>query len=384
MNDKSHIDGTLRRGDGLRLALVLWNGSVGGAETLSISLAEHLCRIGANVTVVFVQSPWPLASRLSTAKVPYRSVGLARGRDVLRHPRRYASEVANAGADGALLLECGFMGAALRAGGYRKPIVAVEHGALLGLERFSTPRRLFWRIDRLSGAWADDTEVAVSDFMLDKLSRHSHARRIQRIYNGIDSDAYIPAAKRPTGRGAELVVGFAGRLIPGKGADLLIRAVAQASEQVPVRLLIAGEGSERTALTSLARALDADAKVRFLGAIDDMPDFWRQCDIAAVPSDTFIESFSMVTLEAMTCGKPIVASRNGAIPELIVDGITGILVTPGDGDAWAQALVAYTNEPEVRSAHGAAARARAIECFDINDGAQAYLDLFTELAVSRL
>lgn len=363
--------------------MVLWNGNLGGAETLGIALAERLCRLGANVTIVFVQRPWPLATRLSSTDVPYKSLGLARGRDVLSHPRRYAFEVADAGADGALLLECGFMGAALRAGGYRRPIVAVEHGALLGLERFSRLRRLLWRIDRLSGAWADSAEVAVSDFMLDRLRRHAHAGQIRRIYNGIDPDTYLPVAKLPTDDGNDLVVGFAGRLISGKGADHLIRAVAQANEQVAVKLLIAGDGPERTALTSLARALRADSKIRFLGAISDMPDFWQRCDIAAVPSGTFIESFSMVTLEAMTCGKPIVASRNGAIPELIVDGVTGTLVTSGDVGAWAQALVAYAMKPDLQRAHGVAARTRAIEHFHIDDCAQTYLDLFRELDMIR-
>jgi len=365
------------------LAVVLWNGNLGGAETLSIALAERMNRLGANVTIVFVQEPWPLASRLASSEVQSTSLGLAHGRDVMRHPRRYAAGVATAGTDGALLLECGFMGAALRAGGYRGPIVAVEHGALLGLERFSKLRRLFWRIDRLSGAWADDAEVAVSDFMLRKLCRHSHARRIQRIYNGIDPDTYIPVAEPTAHHGDDVVVGFAGRLIPGKGADNLIRAVAQANEQFPIKLLIAGDGPEHIELTSLAHILGADSKIHFCGTINDMPSFWRQCDIVAIPSDTFIESFSMVTLEAMTCGRPSVASRNGAIPELIVDGVTGTLVDPGDIAALTRALVDYAEQPALRRSHGAAARTRASECFHIDVCAQAYLDLFVELATNR-
>jgi glycosyltransferase involved in cell wall biosynthesis len=366
-----------------RLAVVLWNGNLGGAETLSVALAERMGRLGGNVTVVFVQGAWPLAERLASSEIEHKTIGLAHGRDVLRHPRRYAAEVTDAGADGALLLECGFMGASLRAGGYGGPIVAVEHGALLGLERFSPLRRLCWRIDRLSGAWADDAEIAVSDFMLSKLRRHSHARLIRCIHNGIDPNTYIPR-DRPSGDpGAEVVVGFAGRLIRGKGADKLIRAIAQANEQIPVKLVIAGDGPERAELTSLAREVGAESRVRFLGVVNDMPDFWQRCDVAAVPSDTFIESFSMVTLEAMTCGRPSVASRNGAIPELILDGVNGTLVAPGDVGALARALVDYAKHPELRRAHGAAARARAIEQFHIDDSALAYLDLFSELATSR-
>jgi glycosyltransferase involved in cell wall biosynthesis len=366
-----------------RLALILWNGNVGGAETLSVSLAERLRQLGAEVTIVFVEQPLPLAERLRSARVPYRSLGFGRGRDVLRYPRRYAAEAARSGPDGALLVERGFMGAALRLGGYRGPVVAVEHGSLLELPNLSIPQGLLQRINYLSGAWADNAEVAVSDFMLDRTCRHPHARQIQRIYNGIDPDMYLPGARPATDEGNGLVVGFAGRLIPGKGADHLIRAVAQTGRQRAVKLLIAGDGPERTRLTSLARTLGADSKVDFLGVIDDLPAFWRRCDVATMPSDTFVESFSMVTLEAMTCGKPIVASRNGAVSELMIDGVTGTLVDPGNVDALTRALVDYAEQPALRRAHGEAARTRAIERFHIDACAQAYLDLFGGLARSR-
>lgn len=363
-----------------KLAVVLWNGNLGGAETLSIALAERMTRLGVNVSIVFVQKPWPIAERLAASEIPYVSLGLVHGRDVLRHPRRYAVGVARAGPEGALLLECGFMGASLRAGGYRAPIIAVEHGALLGLERFSRIRRPVWKIDRWSGAWADDAEVAVSDFMLEKLRGHPHAGRIQRIYNGIDPDTYRPAAESVEARRGDMVVGFAGRLIPGKGADNLIRAVAQANERAPIKLLIAGNGPERAGLAALASALRVKSSIDFLGTVNDMPDFWQQCDVVAVPSDTFIESFSMVTLEAMTSGRPIIASNNGAIPELIVDGVSGTLVEPGDVDALATALACYAEQPEIRREHGVAARNRAVKHFHIDDCARSYLSLFGELA----
>lgn len=367
------------------LALVLWNGNVGGAETLNAALAEHLCRLGAHVTIVFIGTPRPLAERLSYADIPYRSLGLGPGHKVLRHPRQFAAEIARSGPDGALLVERGFMGVALRAGGYRGPIVAVEHGTLLFEQQDLTrPQRLLRRIGRFSGAWAANAEIAVSDFMLEKMRRHSHARRIMRIYNGIDPDTYLAAPQALTDPSAGVTVGFAGRLVPGKGADHLIQAFAQVSVQHSAKLLIAGDGPERSRLSSLAQTLGADSRIEFLGVVDDLSTFWRRCDIAAVPSDTFIESFSMVTLEAMACGKPIVAARNGAIPELIVDGITGTLVAPGDVGDMVQALVAYAEHSEMRRSHGMAARARAIERFHIDVCAQAYLDLFGELAGAGL
>jgi glycosyltransferase involved in cell wall biosynthesis len=383
MIDRSYNDSAPEPGRKPRLALVLWNGNVGGAETFSVSLAARMRQFGADLTVVFVERPLSMSERLSTARIPHRSLGLERGREVLRHPRRYAAEVTRSGPDGALLVERGFMGAALRIGGYRQPIIAVEHGALLELPALSKPQRLLELTNYLSGAWADNAEVTVSDFMLNHTRQHPHTPCLRRIYNGIDPDRYAPDADPKRDRGADIVVGFAGRLIPGKGADHLIRALALVNREISAKLLIAGDGPERMRLSSLARALGIESKVDFVGIVDDLPSFWQGCDVAATPSDTFTESFSMVTLEAMTCGKPVVASRNGAIPELMVDGVTGTLVECGNVNALARALIDYSAQPATRRAHGSAARTRAIECFHIDACARAYLDLFSELSASR-
>ncbi len=364
-----------------RLALVLWSGGLGGAEILSATLAERLRRLGADVTIVFIMQPGDLAARLSSADVSYTSLRLARGRDVLRHPRRYAAEVARAGPDGALLVECGFMGAALRIGGYREPIVAVEHGTLNELSGFSRSKRLLWALARTSGAWADDAEVAVSDFILERMHEHSHARRIRRIYNGIDPDLYRQAADVSVDRSPDVVIGFAGRLVPGKGVNHLIRALEQASKQVPIRLRVAGDGPEREQLELLAHSSGVEQIVDFLGLTHDMPAFWQTTDIVTVPSE-LSEAFPMTTLEAMATGKPVIATRIGGIPELVVDGTTGILVPPGDVSALAEALRMYATSEALRVSHGSCGRDRVAEHFHIGGCAQAYIDMFVEMAAS--
>lgn len=364
-----------------KLALVLWHGDIGGAEIMNTTLAQRFRRLGVDASVVFVGHPGALESRLSSVGVPQTSLGFRRGRNVLRHPRSYAAGVSRAGPDGALLLQCGFMGAALRAGGYKGPIVAVEHGPLNKRPGFSRYRRAFRRLDRRSGAWADDAEVAVSDFVLDQMRRGPHAEHLLRIHNGIDPDAYRSSAAKPDAVPPNdgLVVGFMGRLVEGKGVDHLIRALAKARPLIRARLLIAGGGPERPRLASLANELGVSAEVSFAGVINDVQAFWQRCDIAVVPTAELEETFSMVTLEAMTCGKSIIATRSGAIPELLVDGTTGTLVARGDFGALAKALVAYAENPEMRYAHGDAARTQAIERFHIRDCAQAYLDLFARL-----
>lgn len=369
--------------DKRRLALVLWNGDVGGAEVLSAALADQMSQLGVEATLVFIEDPHPLVGRLVGPSMPHRALGFSRGRDVLRHPRRYAAEVARAGPDGALLVTCGFMGATLRAGGYSAPIIAVEHGSILEAQPDSWVRRTLGWMDRAGGARADDIEVAVSDFILERMRQRPHAAILRRIYNGIDPDQY-KAARAPLDgkRDEDCVVAFAGRLVCGKGPDYLLEAVARLRAKRRMRLLIAGDGPERPRLEDLAQALDIRDTVQFLGLSHEMPAFWQMCDIAAVPSAEFIEACPMTPLEAMASSKPVVATRNGGLPELVVDGETGLLVPPGDDTALASALERYANSSELRLAHGSQGRARVVRNFHINNCARRYLELFDEIVES--
>lgn len=360
---------------GLELALVLWSGALGGAENLSAMLAREWRESEIEASVVFVTDGVSLAERLERDGVPHLSVGLSRGRAGLVHPRRLARIVSAAGRDGALLADSGYLAAALRAGGYRGRIVGVEHGKLLASHTLSPARRLINHIEESVGARFRAVDVGVSDFMVDEIRRHPHARRVCRIHNGVDNRLFTPAGNGDTPRSGSMLIGSAARLIPGKGIDLLIRAVAQLRD-VKVRVEIAGDGPHRQSFVRLAEHLDVDDVVSFRGPIQMMPEFWRRCDLAVVPSDSFVESFSMTTLEAMACGVPVVATRNGGIPEVLADGEGGRIVPPGDPAALAAAIRAYVTDPEMRRRHAVAARERASRCFGIEATAAQYLRLF--------
>lgn len=364
------------------LALVFWNGTVGGAEVVMVGLATAFCRAGVEAEVVFVTDPGPLGHRLTASGVPFRALGFRRGRDILRHPRRYAAEVARVGPDGVLLPECGYVGMSLRAGGYRGPIVAIEHGSLLIPERSSSKRTLR-RLCRLGAAWSDDAEVAVSDFMLARMREHPHSRRIYRIHNGIDPPG-AAAFLRTSGPDGLVVVGFAGRLIPGKGADQLISAFAALRKCVPAKLRLAGDGPDGPYLARLVQTLGLGGDVEFLGMVHNIYQFWSECDIAVFPTQSLPESFGLAALEAMSCGRPVVSTSVGALPELVVDGETGTLVQPGDVEALAATLTTYAQDPSLRRRHGAAGQQRALARFTLDQCARQYLDLFDDLTRSRL
>lgn len=362
-----------------RLALVVWNAEIGGAETLMVALAQRFRRLDAEAELVIIGPDGPLVDRLRAFGTAYTTLGFQRGRAVLRHPRRVAQAVAASGPGGALLVECGYLGACLRLGGYRGPIVAVEHGAILFPSQ--TRRGRAWdRINRATGAWAADAEVGVSELVVGRMRGQPHPRRLRRIYNGIDPLAFTPDSSwRGEDPAAGLTTGFVGRLAAGKGLHILLRAVARACEEAPVSLLVAGDGPERNELVALARDLGVGDRVRFLGLIHDVRAFWQRCEVAIVPSNHFIESFCLAAVEAAACSRPIIATRNGALPEVVRDGATGTLVAPGDVGALAKAIVGYATNPSLRAVHGAAGRAWVSERFNIDECARAYLDLFAEL-----
>ena len=360
---------------GLKLAIVLWNGNVGGAETVKAMLARAWRTWGVEASVIFITNGAPLAERLERDGVPHQSLGVARGRDAALHPRRLARAVAAAGPDGALLADSGFIAAALRVGGYRGRIVSVEHGKLLTARGLPPFRRLKDHLERRLGARFRNIDVGVSDFMVGEMQRHPHASLVRRIYNGVDTKLFTPSEDAVATGSGSIVVGSAARLVPGKGIEDLVRAVAQLRD-TNVRVEIAGDGPQRQSLVELVEQMGVQDVVSFRGTVLDMPAFWRTCDLAVVPSDTFVESFSMATLEAMACGVPVVATTNGGIPEVLGDGECGRLVPPGDPAALAAAIRSYATDPNLRRRHAEAARERASLSFNVETTSAEYLKLF--------
>src|SRR5438105_6351973 len=358
----------------MRIAAVLWNGNIGGAETFTAALCRTMRELGVEVGIVFVSDGKPLDAQLDADAIPHWSLGLRRGSHVIGHPRRLAQSVRAFDADGALLPRAGYLAAALRAGRFKHPLVAVAHDALATLGPSRPIDRVIRRVDRLAGLLASDVDVAVSDFVLAHMRRQVRRRRLVRIYNGVDLSKYRPgthslSAGLPT-------IGCAARLVEGKGIDVLIRAFAGTLAPEGARLRIAGNGPTRPAMERLASELGVEHSVQFTGWSSDMPAFWRSCDIAALPSDRAVESFGMAAVEAMACARPVVATANGALPELVADGATGSIVPRGDAEALGAALLALARDPHRRHTMGVAARTRCEQLFDIRDCAAAYLGLF--------
>jgi glycosyltransferase involved in cell wall biosynthesis len=153
-----------------------------------------------------------------------------------------------------------------------------------------------------------------------------------------------------------------GRLIPIKGHIVLLRAFAEARRRVPgLRLDIAGRGPLEPALRALAKELELEDSVRFLGHVAPIQRAIEDVAVVVVPS--LGEGFGMVALEAMERSRPVIAASIGGLGELVEDGISGLLVPPGDARALAAAIVRLAGDVAEAARMGAAGRRRALDHF---------------------
>jgi glycosyltransferase involved in cell wall biosynthesis len=217
--------------------------------------------------------------------------------------------------------------------------------------------------------------------MLREIRRHTYGRRARRIHLGIeltDSPSRPDSGCIPSGG---LVLGFAGRLIRGKGLDVLLEALSLTRDDT-IRLEVAGDGPERRALEARAVTLGIANRVTFRGWVSDLDALWSRCDVAVVPSTEWIESFGMVAVEAMAAGRPVIAARNGGLAEIVMDGETGSLFEPGDARELSRLIETYAQAP-LREQRGASARARARSWFDIDRCALEFMELIGQLLGSK-
>ena len=197
--------------------------------------------------------------------------------------------------------------------------------------------------------------------------------RANVVYNGIRLDDF--ADPTPYSHARPYLLGI-GRHVPQKGFDVLLRAFAQAT--LPAHdLLLAGDGPERAGLEELSRSLGLTNRVRFLGRADRAAavSLFHGCDFFVLPSRQ--EPQGIVNLEAMAAGKAVLAARVGGVPEIVQDGVTGLLVPGDDAPALAQAMTRLAADASLRQSLGAAGRERAQQ-FDWAAIAEQYLSLYAQ------
>ncbi len=202
--------------------------------------------------------------------------------------------------------------------------------------------------------------------------------RVLHICNGVDAGRFHPAAAGPVAD--PFVVGSVGRLEAVKDYPTLVRAFGSVAGALgpSARLVLVGDGAERETIAASVAALGSASAVTLTGARDDVPEVMRSFSVFALPS--LAEGISNTILEAMACGLPVIATAVGGNAELVVDGVTGFLVPPGDPAALADRIGWYRTHPQALRAHGAAARERVLREFSLEVMVGRYAQLYRQCA----
>ena len=354
--------------------------TVGGAELLLHGLADSLVKRGHAVTV------WAPQVRGKDNRVV--------GRYRLRRYGRPSSKRFGARQTlPRLLLEtwgqrldvlhchgaypAGYVGAAFkRLTG--TPMLIRPHGAdILPGEWIDRDPRLAARMrDALRMA---DAVVAQGEFLAERLRALGvPAGRLHVICNGVR----LPDETLRSAPEAASVVAM-GSLTPKKGFDVLLQAFRLVRQRLPqARLTIAGEGPEGPRLRELASSLGLTEAVLFAGLVTGDAKAALFARARLFVSSARREPFANANLEAMARGKPMIATRVGGNPEMVEDGVSGLLVEPEDPDGLAAAIVRLLDEPERADAMGRAARRRA-EAFSWGRMVDRYEALYRELGATR-
>lgn len=182
-----------------------------------------------------------------------------------------------------------------------------------------------------------DSIIAISEFTRAAALKIVPDREIKVIYLGVDSDGFRPqdvsALQRKYSLENSKVILYVGHLADRKGPTVLLQAIPHVNTQYDVRYLFIGPDSgEKSNMTTMIGTLEIGEKVRIIGEVgeEQLPLFYSIADILVFPTVVNTEGFGLVALEAMASETPVIASRIAAIPEVVVDGVTGILFEPGN------------------------------------------------------
>jgi glycosyltransferase involved in cell wall biosynthesis len=241
--------------------------------------------------------------------------------------------------------------------------------------------------DRFS-LYLPDHLVAVSQTMARQIIAQPgiDQRQVTAIRNAIPVESFFlpeqrEACRREFGLSPQsIAIGFAGRMEKVKRIDLLLYAHQQVLYRFPEAcLVLVGEGSKQDDWRSMAESLGVSQAVIWAGFRTDMPRVLAALDAYVVPSVN--EGLSLSILEALAAGKPVIATDVGGTSEVIVDDLTGILVSPGSYQMLAAAIIDLLNQPDKRARLSQAGRNLVLEQFNVKRMTDAYCKLYMNLVV---
>jgi glycosyltransferase involved in cell wall biosynthesis len=356
-----------------------------GVENMLVTLAQQLTQLHCRVVVgVFCNSRYPHTEVADNAKRHGLEVEIidCQGRWDFSVVGKIRGLIAKHGVD------------VIHPHGYKADLYALaaasgKRAALLATSHNWPSKKLSMRayavIDRLALRKFDKV-IVVSDLVAEILRQSGVAKeKVELIPNGVDLDRFrnaVPKLRSELNLGNSPVVGFVGRLVTDKGGALLIQAAKEVLAVHPTaKFVLVGEGSARQEWKALAAELGIGNRVTFAGARDDMPEVYASLDVAVLPS--LVEALPMCLLEAMAAGKPVIATRVGAVPNVVIDEQTGLLLEPGDVNALAAAIAKLLSDRELANRLAENGREHVARNYSARAMASAYIEKYAEVLASR-
>lgn len=259
--------------------------------------------------------------------------------------------------------------------GIRLKVVTTLHGTditIVGQDRSYLPITR-WGIEQ------SDAVTAVSRYLTDVTMRELGPRKtIETIPNFIDPVRYSPDGASPYARTlvreGETAIIHVSNFRPVKRIPDVLKTFDRIRRKVPARLLLIGDGPERSSAERLARQLGFEELATFLGNVAAIETVLPIGKVLLLPSDA--ESFGLAALEAMACGVPVVGTAAGGLPEVVQEGVTGFLRPVGDVDGMAEAALELIRDEKKWKRFSREARRRAVEEFPTEGIVSRYRKLY--------
>lgn len=236
-----------------------------------------------------------------------------------------------------------------------------------------------------------DKIINLTKIEIERFLEHGIGTRhqLKQIYNGINIKYYERAMTSNLKKRDEFGLGkddfvcaTVGRLVPVKGHTYLIKAIQKVVKVIPeAKFLFVGDGELKPKLSEEIKSYDLQRNVFLLGARSDIATILGCINVFLLPS--LNEGFGMVLIEAMAARKPVIATNVGGVPEVIINGTTGILVPPEDPEAFSSAIIKLYNNPEMSLEMGLAGYKRAKKLFNIETTVHELEELYEALIAEK-
>ena len=352
----------------LRVAHIIFRLDVGGMENGLVNLINGLPRHAFTHSIICLTFATEFRNRIQTDNVEILELHKPEGnslktyRAVYRALRRIRPDIVHTRNLGTVdLAPIAFLaGCPIRVHG--------EHGwDAADLGGVSTKYRIIRRISDLFIKKYVAVSMDISRWLRSVIGVDE--AKIEQIYNGVDTNRFVPSGSKPKPGDRRVVFGTVGRQDAIKGLDVLIDAVSSLKAARPglersIRVVMAGDGPEHARCRSMIDSAGLAEIVELPGSVDDVPGLLQSFDFFVQPSHN--EGISNTVLEAMSVGLPVIATEVGGNPELIRNGVEGWLIGRGDSRALGERIGRYLDDVDLRIMHGRAARERAVNTFAID------------------